>query len=160
MKSSPSRTDLHSVASDALQPILSVSARSIDRGRTQDAPAAAQATSLLTTVSPSRLDGYINPADEAKDRNNRLILDVVDESLERSAKLREEAAKRREERRAEEARREESRAEREANEAAAQAAADQRRAVEALRQERRDERDSLLAEIEARRNARGLNVAA
>ncbi|MBL0869984.1 MAG: hypothetical protein IBJ18_05335 [Phycisphaerales bacterium] len=148
------------MASDALQPVLSAIARAVDRGGTQAAPAATQATNPLPTLTAARLDGYINPADEAKDRNNRLILDVVDKSLERSAKLREEATKRRDERRAEEARREESRAEREANEAAAQAAADQRRAVEAQRQQRRDERDSLLAEIEARRNARGLNVAA
>lgn len=137
-----------------------ISPRAVDRAGGLAASATPQSTNLLPTHTPSRFDGYINPADEVKDRNNRLILDVVDESLERSAKLREEAAKRREERRAEEARREESRAEREANEAAAQAAADQRRAVEAQRQERRDESNSLLAEIEARRSARGLNVAA
>ena len=151
------------MASADIQPVLSIAARAGDRAGAASALAPLQATSplpALSSLTPSRLDGFINPADEAKDRNNRLILDVVDESLERSAKLREEAAKRREERRADEARIEESRAEREANEAAAQAAADQRRAVEAQRQERRDERDSLLAEIEARRNARGLNVAA
>lgn len=97
---------------------------------------------------------------EIKERNNRVILDVVDDSLQRSQQLREEAAKRRAEEQAEQARLDRSREERERTRAEGEAAAQTRQAELEAQQARRDEFDTLQAELASRRAARDLNIAA
>ncbi len=96
---------------------------------------------------------------EVKEANTRVILDVVDESIERARAAREQSQARREERRAQEARRDEAASERQQQLESQQAARAERDAIEAQRQARADASESFVAEILARQAARNIEFA-
>lgn len=93
----------------------------------------------------------------AQEENTRVILDVVDQSIERSIKLREEAKQRQAERAIEDERNKAASEERARREAAAEAAAQQRRALAVEAEKHAQEREAIvfttIAEDSARRRA-------
>jgi len=119
-----------------------------------NASLSSRATGVPVTQSQARL-----LVAEVKDANTRLILDVVDESIERARAAREEAQARRDERRTEEARRDEAASQRDQQLEAQQTAGAERDAVEAERAARSETSASFMAEILARQAARGIEFA-